>query len=177
MSRRSRSANFTPNETIIFMKLIDKYKLIFDKKSVDSETNRKKAWAWKQVAKSFNRLSPRSIALDVKQLRQKFKNIKRQRKLELHAGTWVDPIPHEVKIENEDESPDNSMDSLDFKDSQSADSTYATRKMNLTPKLTAGPVRNLRRKCGRPGTSNDTNQNDAVREKCFFFFNLFSRRN
>lgn len=190
MPRKNRSANFSPSETKIFMKIIDKYKHVFDIKGNDGSTNQKKALAWVHVANIFNRLSTRGIYRDADQLKQKFVNSgKLQRRRERQQLARTEENGDEVPIEKYEESMCDSMDPLDFEQStESTSSSFAIEKPKNVQKSTSsmnndcvlnlleGFVADLRKKCGRADTSNAPDRNDAVSGKSFFFY-LFLRRN
>lgn len=173
MPRRNRSANFSSNEMRILMRLIEEYKPIFNRKTNDNDTIQMKASDWTQIANTFNRLSTTSIVRDAEQLKQKFSNMRKmENRRKREQLTQAKDATCEVKIELDDKSPGNSMDSTNFGGSESADSSHATQRMNIARKSTAPtlnrPFGHLR-ECGRPGTSNGINQNDAVSGKWLFW--------
>lgn len=178
MSKRNRSANFSPVEKRIFLRLIDKYKDNLDKHNSDGTTNHKRTRTWIHLTNVFNRLSP-GHARDVEQLKQKMSNMrkaekKRTLKQVSHTGSSSD----EFMCEKIDESIDYSMDPLDFEGSETDDSfntieqsinnvempTTSANNDNVLDLLEDFVV-NLRKKGSSVRSSIDMNQTYAVSGK------------
>lgn len=75
--KRSRSANFTAEEKIICLNIINKYKNIVECKKTDATTWREKECAWKKIESEFNSQSPAGICRTVDNLKKYFENQKK----------------------------------------------------------------------------------------------------
>lgn len=179
MSRRNRSANFSPSENRLFMRLIDQYKEILDNAATDSATNEKKRLTWMHMTKTFNQFSTTGIFRDTEQLRRKLKNVRKlQRRRTIGQQAEVKPANGDkldefvdIKI---DESFDGSMDPMDLRNGDSNGSSGEAEKANHIQKVTTPMsndnvlnlledfVANLRKKCGGAGTANCSAGNYAV---------------
>lgn len=188
MSRRNRSANFSSDDTKLFMRLIEKYRHVVDSKTIGTRPNEKKKSAWIHFAKVFNRLSTSGIVRDPQHLKGKWFNIKKlKRRSELHQTTShtvaaLDGTETDFVAEGNGESIDDSMDDpLDFRSGDSNESNDEIEKTNVIQtsntsmsnnavlNLLENFVVNLRQKCGRTSTvSNDTDTNYAVCDKNMF---------
>lgn len=190
MSRRNRSANFSPSENRLFMRLIDKHKEILDNAATDSATNEKKRLAWMHMTTNFNQFSTSGIFRDTEQLRRKLKNMRKlqrrrtigqQAKIDQTNGDRMDECA-ELKT---DESFDGWMDPLDLRNGDSNGSSNGeAEKANNIQKVTTPMgndnvlnlledfVVNLRKKCGGAGTANCSAGNYAVGGLILFAFFL-----
>lgn len=84
--KRSRSVNFTPDEKVICLNIIKKYKDIIECKKTDHVTWRDKDAAWLQIEKEFNSQSPSGIKRSRENLKKFYENKKKQtRKLATKA--------------------------------------------------------------------------------------------
>lgn len=62
--KRVRSSNFTPNEKVLLINIIARYKNVIENKKTDSVTTQEKMNVWAKITKEFNASStncPRSI--------------------------------------------------------------------------------------------------------------------
>lgn len=202
MSKRSRSANFSPAENKIFKRITEKYKHILDNSATDSKTNEKKRFAWLHLTKVFNRISPSGIHRDTEQLRNKFQNM---RKLERQAlqekstepGTATADNMGSISVANTSDSLDESMDPLDFEiddDTNDTDDTAVSifnHKANTTQNVTANVdasmtndnvlnllenfVASLRQKCADAAISSRTPASHTVSASDPFGFPIASQ--
>lgn len=174
MSRRNRAANFSSSEKKLFVRLTDRYKHILESKVCDAETNKRKDLTWIHVAKIFNRLSTTGIVRDAKQLRHRLRNMKKKkfRRDREQLSDADEAGPDETGDEFTIEKFDESMDPLDFEQTDSTESMHRVEKFTNIKKevpsmssnnnnvnvlnLLEDFVTKLRKRCNRAGTSNDT---------------------
>lgn len=167
MSRRNRSANFSPIETRLFKKLVEKYKHILDDKTCDRKTNQRKAMAWEHMAKIYNRLSPVGVIRSAEHLKNKYLNTKKnERKRRIHEV--LDDTGDESSDEKIDDIDD--MDPIDFAFSECSETHTGDTKPNYVHNSASsmsngsvdGFVSHLRKNSGHASTSYATGPNDTV---------------
>jgi hypothetical protein len=75
--KRTRAANFTPDEKRICLELANKYKNVIENKKTDATSKIEKDEAWNKIADEFNKLCPSLIGRTSSHLKNFFDNQKR----------------------------------------------------------------------------------------------------
>lgn len=77
-NKKRRSANFTPNETVLLMSLIVDFKHIIENKKTDSICIQEKNRAWRKITVAFNSACPESRHRTMESLKKLYDNKKRE---------------------------------------------------------------------------------------------------
>lgn len=170
MSRRNRSANFSPSETRLLKKLVVKYKHILDDRTCDRKTNQRKAMTWEHMAKIYNRLSPVGVIRNAEHLKNKYVNMKKTNERKRRRGEVLDDTGDESSDEKIDDIDDMDRDPIDFAFSECSQTHVEDTKPNnihnsassMSNGSVDGFVSHLRKKSGHASTSNATLPNDVV---------------
>ncbi|CAH1107487.1 unnamed protein product [Psylliodes chrysocephalus] len=78
IKRKKRSANFTPNETILLMSLISDFKNVLENKKTDGVSMQEKNKTWKKITNAFNSACPEGRHRETDSLKKLYDNKKRE---------------------------------------------------------------------------------------------------
>lgn len=80
MEDSKRFSNFSQAEIGLLVKLVEKYQSIVESKKTDSFSWKEKSTAWEEVTKEFNLLNSQKTPRSSKNLKEKWKNVKKDTK-------------------------------------------------------------------------------------------------